>query len=215
MSFGKAGLLSQLQSLPRPSGYLVAYSGGLDSHVLVHALAGLRAELRLPVRALHVHHGLQPQADDWVVHCEAVCRQLEIPLLVEQLDLAPGAGESIEAAARAARYAAIAKHLRRDEMLLTAQHRDDQAETLLLQLLRGAGLEGLSGMPGCRAWQGGWHARPLLDVDREALAVYARDHQLQWIEDPSNLDERFDRNYLRHRVMPLLRARWPSATTTL
>lgn len=215
MSFGKAELLLQLQSLPLPSGYLVAFSGGLDSHALLHALSGLRADLRLAVRAVHVHHGLQQQADAWVSHCAAVCRHLDIPLVVERLDLAPGPGESVEAAARQARYNAIAAHLRSGEMLLTAQHRDDQAETLMLQLLRGAGIEGLSGMPVCRSWQKGWHARPLLAFEREALECYAHDQQLQWIDDPSNRDERFDRNYLRHRVMPVLRARWPSATATL
>lgn len=215
MTFGSAGLLEQLQSLPVPSAYLVAYSGGLDSHVLLHALAGLRSRLAVPVHAIHVHHGLQQVADDWVAHCQTVCRELDVPLAIEYLGLQPAPGESVEAVAREARYAAIARHLGDNEMLLTAQHRDDQAETLLLQLLRGAGIEGLAGMPANRAWQTGWHARPLLGYPREVLHGYALDHDLEWIDDPSNQDERFDRNYLRHQVMPALQARWPSAGATL
>jgi len=215
VAFGPADLLKTLQDLPTPGSYLVAYSGGLDSHVLLHAMAALRDQLGIPVRAIHLHHGLQQQADQWQLHCETTCAELNVPLLVEQLGLQPAPGESIEAAAREARYAAIARHLQPGEMLLTAQHRDDQAETLLLQLLRGAGVEGLSGMPPCRKWHAGWQARPLLAFSREDLNAYALDHALNWVEDPSNQDQRFDRNYLRHTVMPALQARWPSASQTL
>ena len=215
MAFATADLLQTLQDLPEPGGYLLAYSGGLDSHVLLHALAGLRDRLDRPVRAIHLHHGIQAEADRWQAHCEATCAGLQVPLAVKELALQPAPGESLEAMAREARYRAIAGHLQAGEMLLTAQHQDDQAETLLLQLLRGAGVEGLAGMPLCRAWRGGWQARPLLSFTRQELLAYAQDQALRWVEDPSNQDQRFDRNYLRHSVMPVLRARWPSAGQTL
>jgi len=215
LAFATAELLQTLQNLPRPDSYLVAYSGGLDSHVLLHAMASLRDTLNRPLRAIHLHHGLQAQADQWQSHCEAVCNDLEVPLLSENLALQTVAGESVEALAREARYRAIAEKMQSNEMLLTAQHRDDQAETLLLQLLRGAGVDGLAGMPSCRPWQQGWLARPLLGHSREELRIYATDNGLSWVEDPSNEDQRFDRNYLRHSVMPLIQARWPSAGMTL
>lgn len=215
MALGAADLLPVLQKLPTPAGYLVAYSGGLDSHVLLHAMTALRGDLKLPVRAIHVHHGLQAEADQWQAHCAATCAALNVALVTEQLGMWLSPGESVEAAAREARYSAIAGHLRPGEMLLTAQHRDDQAETLLLQLLRGAGVDGLAAMPLCREWFSGWQARPLLPFSRDELVVYAQDHALDWVEDPSNQDQRFDRNYLRHTVMPLLQARWPAAAKTL
>ncbi len=215
MAFGAADLLPVLQSLPSPVGYLVAYSGGLDSQVLLHAMAELRGEMKPPVRAIHVHHGLQAEADQWQAHCAAVCAALNVPLVTEHLEMRLSPGDSVEAAAREARYSAIARHLQPGEMLLTAQHRDDQAETLLLQLLRGAGVDGLAAMPLCRKWRSGWQARPLLSFSRDELVVYAQDHALDWVEDPSNQDQRFDRNYLRHSVMPLLQARWPAAAKTL
>jgi len=215
VGFGTTDLQQNLQAFPRPAAYLVAYSGGLDSHVLLHAMARLRGQLDVSLRAVHVHHGLQAVADDWLTHCREVCAALDVPLQVDHLGLQPQPGQSVEAVAREARYAALAELLQDDEMLLTAQHRDDQAETLLLQLLRGAGIEGLAAMPACRPWQGGWHARPLLATGREALHAYALDHGLQWVDDPSNQDQRFDRNYLRHTVMPTLLARWPGASRTL
>lgn len=212
MGFDPEALLSRL---PDPTGWLIAFSGGLDSSVLLHATAALRQHLAAPLRAVYVHHGLQPEADQWAVHCRTVCSRLAVPLEVLHLSLEIPAGESPEAAARAARYRAIAGVLRPGEMLLLAQHRDDQAETLLLQLLRGAGPSGLASMPRCRRWANGWQARPLLDFSRAALRQWAEQQGLEWIEDPSNADLRFDRNFLRHRVLPLLRERWPGADKTL
>ncbi|BAN69331.1 tRNA lysidine(34) synthetase TilS [endosymbiont of unidentified scaly snail isolate Monju] len=215
MGFDPEALLYRLSPLPAPTGWLIAFSGGLDSSVLLHAAAALRERLAGPLRAVHVHHGLQPEADQWAAHCRTVCARLEVPLEVLHLHLEIPAGESPEAAARAARYRAIAGVLRPGEMLLLAQHRDDQAETLLLQLLRGAGVAGLTGMPRCRRWASGWQARPLLDFSRAALRQWAETRGLDWIEDPSNADLRFDRNFLRHRVLPLLRERWPGADKAL
>lgn len=211
-----ADALSQdLASLPTPSVYVVAYSGGLDSHVLLHALLPHAQAAGIPVTAVHIHHGLLAHADSWTEHCQAVCDGLKLPLSVRRLNLQPKAGESVEAVARQGRYQALAELLPENGMLLTAQHQDDQAETLLLQLMRGAGLEGLAAMPLCRSWYAGWHARPLLGYRREQLAQYAQQHSLDWIEDPSNQDERFDRNFLRQQVMPLLRKRWPGCDKTI
>ncbi len=215
MGFDPEALLYRLSRLPAPTGWLIACSGGLDSTVLLHAMAALRDRQVAPLRAVHVHHGLQAGADAWEAHVRNTCDTLGIPLEVIRLDLDVPPGESLEAVARSARYRAIAGVLRPGEMLLLAQHRDDQAETLLLQLLRGAGVAGLAGMPRCRRWASGWQARPLLDFSRAALRQWAEAQGLEWIEDPSNADPRFDRNFLRHRVLPLLRERWPGADKAL
>lgn len=215
MGFHEAALSQVLERFPRPSGWLVAYSGGLDSSVLLHTLSRLRETAQQPLRAVHVQHGLLPHADAWSRHCAAECARLEVPLEVVRLALKVPSGESIEAFARTARYAALAERLQAGEMLLTGQHQDDQAETLLLQLLRGAGIEGLAGMPACRKWQRGWQARPLLDFSRAELRDWALAHGIEWVEDVSNQDLRFDRNYLRHEVMPRLLERWPGARHTL
>lgn len=199
--------------LGAPAWY-VAFSGGLDSTVLLHLLAelGRRQELP-PVTALHVHHGLQPAAEAWPAHCARVCAGLGIPLRVLEVQVAPGA--SLEAAARRARYEAFAEVLGEGELLLTAQHRDDQAETLLFRLLRGAGVQGLAGMPVRRSLGPGTLLRPLLGVGRARLEAWARQQGLAWVEDPSNADAGFDRNFLRHAILPVLRQRWPAADASL
>lgn len=198
--------------VPRPERYWLGFSGGVDSTVLLHLLTAIRDRLDAPLAAIHVDHRLQPQSTTWAAHCEAACRQLGVPLTVCVVDAVARRGESPEAAARTARYAAFAQHLGPRGMLLTAHHLDDQAETLLLQLLRGSGVDGLAAMPAVRAWAGGWHARPLLDIDRDTILAWAGTHRLQWIDDPSNARTTADRNYLRHAVMPQLAQRWPAAT---
>lgn len=209
-------LLTQFnESYPCPSAYCVAFSGGLDSTVLLYALAAVRDELRAPLSAIHVDHALQPGSADWMRHCGQQCRQLDVPLQALVVDAAARRGESPEAAARKARYEAMAAVLDAGTMLLTAHHLDDQAETLLLQLLRGAGVDGLAAMPAVRAWRGGWHARPLLGWQRAALWAWAVARRLHWIEDPSNTETVADRNYLRHRVLPALHARWPAAAINI
>jgi len=204
-----------LQTLPPASRLIVAFSGGLDSHVLLHALAGLRSEGFCELHAIHIHHGLNPQADAWAEHCARVCRDLDVGFEVLAVDARADSGESPEAAARAARYQALASRMREGDGLLTAHHRRDQAETLLLQLLRGAGPAGLAAMPRWQPLGSGWHGRPLLDVSRETIEGYAREQNLHWIEDDSNLDARFDRNLLRQQIMPLLRGRWQGLDETL
>ncbi|ACL72264.1 tRNA(Ile)-lysidine synthetase [Thioalkalivibrio sulfidiphilus HL-EbGr7] len=208
-------LRDALRHLPPASRLIVAFSGGLDSHVLLHAAAALRGVGFPELRAIHVHHGLNPRADAWVEHCGQVCEDLGVELRVIHVDASPADGESPEAAARRVRYAALEAALLPGDGLLTAHHQRDQAETLLLQLLRGSGPAGLAAMPRWQPLGAGWHGRPLLEVSREVLEGHARDHGLAWIEDDSNRDTRFDRNLLRERIMPLLRERWPSLDQTL
>lgn len=207
-------LLDALQPWRSASRWCVAFSGGLDSTVLLHLLARLSSREQFPpLSAIHVHHGLQPVADGWPAHCRSVCEGLGVGLQVVHVRVEPG--PSLERAARDARYAAFGQHLNSGEVLLTAQHRDDQAETLLFRLLRGAGVRGLAGMPKARALAAGWLVRPLLDVGRDELEAYARMQGLVWVDDPSNECTDHARNYLRHRVMPLINARWPAAAGSM
>ncbi len=193
----------------------IAYSGGLDSHVLLHALAALRTTHPLRLSAVHVDHGLSPLSAAWSRHCAAVCAELQVPLVLETVQVEGGSGEGREAAARRARYAALARHVGSDDVLLTAHHQDDQAETLLLQLLRGAGVQGLAGMRMAMDFSAGRHLRPLLAFNRSTLRHYAETAGLQWIEDPSNADVGYRRNLLRHEVLPLLTQQWPQAVALL
>lgn len=215
--FSSTTLLRTLQDFPQPSGYMVAFSGGVDSTCLLHAIAELRQQLLVPVpiRAVHIDHGLQQNSGNWASHCQQICNKLHIDLLILPLDLKPIPGESIEALARQARLAAFATTLGANEMLLTAHHQNDQAETLLLQLLRGSGLAGLAGMPYFTTFAAGWLARPLLKVTQMQLDAYARINQLDWVEDPSNAKINFDRNYLRHHLLPMVAKRWPAYSVTL
>lgn len=214
--FSLATLAEQLRRLPPVKRYWVAYSGGCDSHVLLHALERLRSEGNdIPIHAVHVDHGLQSASRAWAQHCAAICASLKIPLTPLQVNAHSSSGESPEAAARHARYRAIGELIEHGDCLLTAHHQGDQAETLLLQLLRGAGPHGLAAMPECAPFVAGQHARPLLAFPRNELRRYAQEHRLQWIDDPSNGDTGFDRNYLRNVVMPSLRTRWPAMSRVL
>lgn len=192
----------------------VGLSGGLDSMVLLDALDRLRAEFQLALSAIHVNHGISQHAASWEAFCEAACRSRGVPLFARRV-VVDDRGAGIEAAARAMRYAAYAS-LDCDFVAL-AHHLDDQAETLLLQLLRGAGLRGLSAMPEYRLAAAGQPAilRPLLRVSRAQIAAAAAARGLDWVEDDSNSDARHDRNFLRHEVMPRLAARFPGYRETL
>lgn len=191
---------------------LVGFSGGLDSTVLLHQLVLLREQWPdLRLRAVHVHHGLSLNADAWVTHCQRQCEQWQVPLTIQRVTV-PSRGEGLEAAAREVRYLAFRQTLQPDEILVTAQHQDDQCETLLLALKRGSGPAGLAAMPGERFFSGMRQIRPLLNYTREQLETCARYWRLAWIEDDSNADDRYDRNFLRLRVLPLLRQRWPHFT---
>ncbi len=213
MTIDPRHLLQQLSRLPRVRRWWVAYSGGLDSHVLLHlaVAAGLRQSHDL--RAVHINHGLQDQAGDWAAHCRRVCCDLQVPLTV--IDVQVEAGASQEAAARDARYRAFEQLVDCDEGVLMAHHADDQAETVLLRLLRGSGVKGLAAMPEQRPLGAGLLFRPLLAFERRDLESWATGHQLNWINDPSNRSLDFDRNYLRHQVVPHLKQRWPHASSAL
>lgn len=190
--------------------WCVAFSGGLDSTVLLHGLNQLAREFdSVSLRAVHIHHGLHADADDWTGQCRAVSRDLDVPLDVRRVDVDLDSGEGTEAAARRARYAAFESLLEEDEQLLTAHHAQDQVETLLLRLLRGAGVKGLGAIAERSRFGRGWLVRPLLSLGRPELEAYARDRSLSWVEDPTNRDIDLDRNYLRHEVVPVLRRRWP------
>lgn len=187
---------------------LVGFSGGLDSTVLLHRLKCWRdREPDVQLRAMHIHHGLSAHADDWVAHCEAVCSAWAIPLVIERVTL-EDEGLGTEAQARKARYAAFSAALQPGEALVTAQHLDDQCETFLLALKRGSGPAGLSAMPERADFAGTALIRPLLGETRASLEAWAHQHHLRWIEDESNQDDSYDRNFLRLRVLPLLNERW-------
>lgn len=190
----------------------VGYSGGLDSSVLLHLLAGLRAEFGYHLSAVHVHHGLSEEADAWATHCQATCAALEVPLHSERVRV-ERAGQGLEAAAREARYRVFAG-LDIDALAL-AHQRDDQAETVLLQLLRGAGLKGLAAMPAERALGAIKLLRPLLDVTRGEIEAYAHAHGLSWVDDPSNADAALRRNAVRHQLLPRIETLVPGAGQTL
>jgi len=194
--------------------YVLAYSGGMDSHVLLHYLTHLKTST-IRLRAIHIDHGLQPDSAQWARHCEQQCQRLGIPCQVIALKLSIPKKHSLEAYARDARYAALGEQLKANETLLTAHHQRDQAETVLLQLLRGAGVNGLAAMPMLNELSTGQHFRPLLTSSYEALKAYAEKYQLDYIDDPSNQDRRFDRNFLRHDILPLLQQRWSAALSNL
>lgn len=198
----------------QPLQIVLAYSGGLDSHVLLHLLARYQtANPQHNYLAVHVHHGLSDNADAWLAHCQLTAAALGIHFVAEKVVLTVGPRESLEAKARTARYQAIAKHLNGQSLLLLGQHLDDQLETFLLQLKRGAGVKGLSAMaaqmpfalqPSCQI------VRPLLTLSQQALVDYATQAALTWVEDESNHDESYDRNFLRHQIIPRLKQRWPN-----
>lgn len=214
--FNPKSLFQQLQSFPKTSCYWIALSGGVDSMALLHAMKVIRDELSpLVVKAVHINHQLQEPAQMWSRQCKHWCEEWNIPLEVIKVDLKISAGESIEACARDARYQAFSQLLQDDEIILTAHQQDDQAETVLLQLLRGSGLPGLAAMPPLSKLGKGWLARPLLNFSREELVAYLVDHAIVAIDDPMNQDLRFNRNFLRHQIMPLLKTRWPECNETL
>ena len=209
-------LAQRIASEAQITGLVVAYSGGVDSHVLlVCAEQWCQQHSSTPLRAHHVDHGLQAQSGVWAQHCERICVQLQVPFTLTRVVVETADGSSPEEAARHARYAALRGCLRRGEILLTAHHVDDQAETLLLQLFRGAGVNGLASMPECTEFGTGYHARPLLQFASEDIRRFASEQKLQWIEDPSNQNPDFDRNLLRTQIMPLLQARWPSLASSI
>nr|WP_235974229.1 tRNA lysidine(34) synthetase TilS [Luteimonas deserti] len=202
--------------IPPPSDgpVLVGFSGGLDSTVLLHRLLRAGESGAHGLRAVHVNHGLHADADAWAKHCAAVCDALGVPLDIVRVTV-EDRGHGPEAAAREARYGVFAPRVPAAGCLALGHHRDDQAETVLLRALRASGPDGLAGMPATRRFGRGWLWRPFLDTPRAALRAYAQVHDLRWIDDPSNDCDAADRNFLRNRVLPLLRTRWPGADAAL
>ncbi|NLR73951.1 tRNA lysidine(34) synthetase TilS [Leeia aquatica] len=203
--------LSRLAEPPRQ--LWVALSGGLDSVCLLHAAQHWAKAHAVPLAACHVHHGLQAVAEEWVTFCEQLCSRWQIPLTVQRCQVARKGGESLEAVARRHRYQAL--YQTAEDVLLLAQHQDDQMETLFMQLLRGAGPEGLQGMASEQAVGTLRQLRPWLALPRQTLETYAQQHQLPWVEDPSNQDTRFDRNFWRQQLLPQLAQRYPAYRQTL
>ncbi|MEN0038844.1 MAG: tRNA lysidine(34) synthetase TilS [Cellvibrio sp.] len=207
MAFSSEQLRIYLPPIPASGAiWWVGFSGGLDSTVLLHALA----QLHLPVhlRALHINHQISPNADAWQAQCADFCARYAIPFHAEKVRV-ENTGKGIEDAARAARYKVFEKNIAPHDVLFTAHHANDQAETLLLRLMRGTGPRGLGAMAAMRALGAGSLVRPLLHFTREQLEAYAHAHRLVWVDDESNLDDDYDRNFLRNQVMPLLQNRWP------
>lgn len=216
--FSISNFLTALAAI-QPSGsspaVCVALSGGADSMVLLHVLAEVRVHNpQLQLRALHVDHQLQPQSGAWAQQCRQWAGQLQISCAILRVAVTDIDEFGVEASARKARYAAFQAALHPGELLLTAHHADDQLETILLALMRGSGVDGLAAMPACARFGSGWHARPLLGFTHEALHEWGRARQVPYLEDPSNLDTHFDRNFLRHSVVPLLKSRWPAIART-
>jgi tRNA(Ile)-lysidine synthase len=218
MSFSAASLHAVLETCvpAEATGLVIALSGGPDSAALLAALASAGASPRnLPVRAMHIDHGLQIAAAEFRKNAQALCDALEVPLEIISVDVPAETGASLEAAAREARYAALAARLKFHECLLTAHHREDQAETFLLQALRGAGLKGMSAMAKCREFGLGWHVRPLLDASGDDIRRFGAALRVFQSRDPMNDDARFDRVYLRLEVWPPIEKRWPGAAIAL
>jgi tRNA(Ile)-lysidine synthase len=212
-------LLQKLAALSegagQPNRYVVAFSGGLDSTVLLHALATGTDKQDIPIVAVHVDHGLHEDSSDWSAHCKAFASSLGVDFISEHVSVKRDAGHGPEAAAREARYRVLAALLKPGDWLLCAHHQDDQAETLLLNLIRGSGPAGLAGIAAVRSFEDGSLVRPLLPFAQKDLRNYAALHDLSWIDDPSNADQQFDRNFLRHEIMPRLASRWPDVARRL
>lgn len=192
----------------------VAVSGGIDSVVLLHALI-YELGSKLPIKAIHVNHQYCAEAWQWQQFCESLAQQLGVDLKTVYVTIETDQSEGFEAQARRKRYRAMADYISDDELLLTAHHQQDQAETVLLQLMRGSGVDGLAAMPVIQSWGSGFLGRPLLGVSPQSIEAYAQHHQLNWVEDPSNQDDTFRRNFMRHQVLPLLREQWPSCDQVL
>lgn len=206
-----SSILSELPSATKT--IYLAFSGGIDSCVLLHLLA--TSELRSKLVVVHVNHRLQSVSDEWEEFCSTICTHYDLTCHIERVEVDISSGTSIEESARDARYAVFKKLVSMHDVLLTAHHCDDQAETFILQLLRGAGVAGLAAMAKSMPFASGRLVRPLLHLSRNEIEKYAQLHNLSWVEDPSNLADEFDRNYLRLHVLPIIQARWASANKTI
>ena len=204
-----------LSEYPEAKTCWIAYSGGLDSHVLLHVLASIQNEIKQKLVAVHINHGISNDADLWVKHCQEISANYAIEFQTFSVDLSLKSSKGTEAFAREKRYKVFGSLINNYDLLLTAHHMDDQVETILLQLMRGAGPDGLVGMPQVREFSKGFLLRPLLDYSREEIHDYAISESLNWIEDESNKLNKYDRNFLRNKIIPELVTRWPGALKTV
>lgn len=202
-------LQAQLAGYNNAKRYVVGYSGGVDSHVLLHALSQLKNIAPQNISAIHINHGLSSNASQWERHCQQVCDELQIPLQIIRIQ-ANKKTASLENELREKRYQAFAEHLDKTDILLLGHHANDQAETILLRMFRGSGSKGASGMPATRSLAASKLARPLLSFNRSHLVAYAKLHNITWVEDDSNQNLIFDRNFLRHSLLPIIKLRWPA-----
>ena len=207
-------LLQQLDLLDT-NGVCVALSGGLDSVVLLDIITKALLGTKYNLKTIHINHNLSPNAKEWVKHCKLVCERLGVEYESYSIIMQKQNRQSLEELAREKRYKVFAKALVDKEVLLTAHHRDDMAETFLLNALRGSGVSGLASIAPFRQFEGLNIIRPLLECSREELEKYAKDNKLEWIEDESNDDLSFRRNYLRHKIIPLLQNEFPGVSTCL
>ncbi|MEY3289204.1 MAG: tRNA lysidine(34) synthetase TilS [Pseudomonadota bacterium] len=207
-------ITSALNQGNNPTHIYIGYSGGVDSHALLHLCASITT-IKARITAVYVHHGLQVEAESWAEHCKKTAENLGVDFMVLRVNAVPSQGESPEEAARNARYTALKSLIGVNDVLMVAQHRDDQLETVLLQLFRGSGLRGLSAMPESMAFGRGLMLRPLLNVAKLAIDDYAQTRGLSWVNDLSNLSNDYDRNFLRNAVLPLLKQRWPACDKTV
>lgn len=208
-------LYAYLCDCPAMQGFVLAISGGLDSMVLLHLFSQNLSRLQKRIEAVYVDHRLQAVSRDWRDFCANQAQQLGIPFYSCEIDSAPGSNDSIEDWARTGRYQLLTARLKNNDILFTAHHLDDQVETFFLQAFRGTGTRGLAAMLSLRRIAAGYHARPLLPFSRKELEAYARDNNLEWIVDPSNVDNSYDRNYLRNEIMPLVESHWPAYRKTI
>lgn len=193
----------------------IAYSGGLDSHVLLHVLAAIKTELKLELIAVYINHGISPCADQWQEHCRHICENYGMEFRSYSVEISQKTDQGIEALAREKRYEIFGDLMKTDDLLLTAHHLNDQVETMLLQLLRGSGPDGLVGMPQSRKFSAGYLLRPLLAYAKEYIHEYAFKESLYWVEDESNESNDYDRNFLRNKILPELFTHWPGALKTI
>ena len=212
MMFEVKHLFEHLDKFNEANHLYVGYSGGLDSHVLVHVMVELVGKKKITV--VHVNHQLSADSDIWQEHCEDICLELGVDIICKTVSI-KNRGTGIEDAAREARYGIFEKLLKKNDLLILAHHADDQIETMLFRLFRGSGIKGMSGMPISRLLGNGELFRPLLPFFRRDLESYALANQINWIEDDSNLDVAFDRNFIRHKLIPTINERWPNSSFQL
>ena len=212
----RKALAQHCQGFSLPKALCVAYSGGVDSSVMLDVAHNVCNQDGIALSAFHVNHGISQHAQQWQAHCQFECESRNIPFFSSAISLSKQPQQSLEAQARDARYRLLDNFAKNTKIVLLAQHEDDQSETFLLQLKRGAGIRGLSSMPVYQQKPGGSaYLRPFLQQSRSSLLEYAQQHCLKWIEDESNMDNRYDRNFLRNNILPELAERWPAIKKTI